>query len=204
MPVTFTITAIFSIGFFHAFEADHLAAVSTLVTKRDNILAAVRDGIYWGLGHTSTIFLIGMMMIILKFSFLDNFFTTFEGIIGLLLVAIGIKRLYELFYSEKKHEKSEPHTHKVAYGVGLLHGLAGSGSVVLLIISNVPDSWNGMLYLLIFGMGSILGMLIAAGLFSLPFSKKITKNIYINMTLVIISSLVCMSIGGWLFYENLM
>ena len=49
------------IGFTHAFEADHLVAVSNIVTKRDKLLLAVKDGIYWGLGHTSTIFLIGLL-----------------------------------------------------------------------------------------------------------------------------------------------
>ena len=62
------------IGFTHAFEADHLVAVSNIVTKRDKLLLAVKDGIYWGLGHTSTIFLIGLLIIVGKATFLNGYF----------------------------------------------------------------------------------------------------------------------------------
>ena len=52
------------VGFGHAFEADHLVAVSTIASKRKHPMQAIKDGIYWGLGHTSTIFLIGLIMIV--------------------------------------------------------------------------------------------------------------------------------------------
>ncbi len=211
MHETFTIAAVFMIGFFHAFEMDHLAAVSTIVTKRKTLLSAIKDGIFWGLGHTSTIFLVGMALIFLKLSFDAQLFSDFEGIVGLMLIGIGGFRMYQLFYKnghEHGHdvddEHHHSHSHKLAYGVGLIHGLAGSGSIVLLVISKVHNSWNSMLFLMIFGVGSILGMLVAAGIFSLPFSKKITKNQYLRKGLVVLSSLICISIGGILFYENLL
>ncbi len=207
MHETFTIAAIFMIGFFHAFEMDHLAAVSTIVTRRKTLLSAIKDGIYWGLGHTSTIFLVGMALIFLKLSFNSELFSDFEGIVGLMLIGIGGLRMYQLFQKktpEHGHDGYHSHSHKLAYGVGLIHGLAGSGSIVLLVISKVHNSWNSMLFLIIFGIGSILGMLVAAGIFSLPFSKKISKNQYLRKGLVMLSSLICVSIGGILFYENLL
>lgn len=205
MNESLTVVAIFSIGFFHAFEIDHLAVVSNMVTKRKTVLSAIKDGIFWGLGHTSTIFLVGMALIFLKLSFSTTFFTFFEGIIGLILIVIGLIRLYQLYENKNiSNHKHKPHSHKLAYGVGLVHGLAGSGSIVLFIISKVENSWNGVLFLLVFGLGSIIGMLIAAGIFSLPFSKKISTHVYINMGLVILSSCICIGIGSLLFYENLL
>ena len=205
MNESLTIVAIFFIGFFHAFEIDHLAVVSNMVTKRKTVLSAIKDGIFWGLGHSSTIFLVGMALIFLKFSFAATFFAFFEGIIGLVLIIIGIIRLYQLYTKKEADELiHKPHSHKLAYGVGLIHGLAGSGSIVLFIISSVESRWNGVLFLLVFGIGSIIGMLIAAGIFSLPFSKRVSTNIYINMGLIILSSCICIGIGSLLFYENLL
>ena len=53
-------------GFAHAFEADHLLAVGNIVSQRNNTRLSLKDGIFWGLGHASTIFFIGLLMIVLK------------------------------------------------------------------------------------------------------------------------------------------
>ena len=88
------------VGFGHAFEADHLVAVGNIATKRNNMNLAIKDGIYWGLGHTSTIFLIGLIIIVGKATFLDGYFGYFEAGVGLMLVLLGLYRLYE--YNQKK------------------------------------------------------------------------------------------------------
>ena len=207
MHESLTLAAVFVIGFFHAFEIDHLAAVSNIVTKRDTLLSAIKDGIYWGLGHTSTIFLVGIALIFLKFSFSEHFFSVFEGIVGMMLIAIGVLRMYQLYHKkihDSTHNHNHHHSHKLAYGVGLIHGMAGSGSIVLLVISKVHNTWSGLLFLLVFGVGSILGMLLAAGLFSLPFSKRVSNNVMVRSGLILLSSVVCMGVGGLLFYENLL
>jgi hypothetical protein len=61
-----------------------------------------------------------------------------------------------------------------------------------------------MFYLIIFGLGSIAGMLIAAGLFSIPFSKRVMKAQSLQATLIIISALLCLGYGGWVIYKNLL
>lgn len=189
------------VGFGHAFEADHLVAVGNIVTKRNNVSLAVKDGVYWGMGHTSTIFLIGLLMIIGKATFLNDYFGYFEAGVGLMLIVLGIFRLYQ-FYN-KEQSINEENTHHLAYGVGLIHGLAGSGAMILLVMTEIQTQFNSMLYLLIFGIGSIVGMLVAAGLFSLPFSKKLVNNQHLQLFLVLISSLLCIGYGAYVVVENL-
>jgi hypothetical protein len=92
----------------------------------------------------------------------------------------------------------------MAYGVGLVHGLAGSGAMILLVMTEVQGSFHSLLYLLIFGIGSVAGMLLAAGIFSLPFSRRISNNEVLQMGLVIFSSLLCIGYGGYIVFENLL
>jgi len=125
-----------AVGFGHVFEADHLVAVGNIITKRKQVKMAVKDGVYWGLGHTSTILLIGLIMIIGKATFLDSYFSYFEAGVGLMLVILGIFRMYQYFIVKKKeiNETEDEPRHDLAYGVGLIHGLAGSGAMILLVM----------------------------------------------------------------------
>jgi hypothetical protein len=193
------------VGFGHAFEADHLLAVSNIVTRRKNLTLAIKDGIYWGLGHTSTIFLLGLLVIVGRVSFPDAYFGYFESVVGLMLVILGIFRLYQ-HYMRRPHFHTTGNTeelHQVAYGVGLVHGLAGSGAMILLVMTEVQGGFNSLMYLLIFGIGSVAGMLLAAGIFSLPFSRRLSDNETLQWILIILSSLLCMIYGGYIFFENL-
>lgn len=190
------------VGFGHAFEADHLLAVGNIVTKRDNILHAIKDGIYWGLGHTSTIFLFGLLMIVGKMTFFEGYFGYFEAVVGVMLIILGLVRINQFFYRKKEVQTDQGRFH-VAYSVGLVHGLAGSGAMILLVMTEVQGSVNSLLYLLVFGIGSVIGMLLAAGIFSLPFSRRITNNHTLQLGLVLLSSLLCIGYGSYIVYENL-
>lgn len=205
MEATFPLLFAAVVGFGHAFEADHLVAVSNIVTRRNKLAMAVKDGIFWGLGHTSTIFLIGLLIIVGRVTFLDSYFSYFEAIVGLMLVFLGFYRLWQFFKSKPDYSKLIDPTakHHLAYGVGLIHGLAGSGAMILLVMTEIKGSFNSIIYLLIFGLGSILGMLVAAGIFSLPFSKKIAANYGIQFGLIVLSSLLCISYGAYVMVENL-
>lgn len=227
-------------GLEHAFEADHLLAVNNLVTNRTKIKDALKDGMFWGVGHTSTIFIVGVIMIGFKISISENIFSYLEAVVGLMLIILGIIRLFKLLY-KKRHSHtyyhSHPHTHsngvththmhahtyyhshpiasfqhrhyersqnyKAAFGVGLVHGLAGSGSLVILVISQMKTPLEGLLYILVFGVGSILGMFIASGLFSIPFTKSILKSQKLQNILIIISSVICIIFGLKIIYTNL-
>ncbi|MEO1260398.1 MAG: urease accessory protein [Bacteroidota bacterium] len=193
------------VGFGHAFEADHLVAVGNIVTKREKMTLAIKDGIYWGLGHTSTIFLIGLVIIIGRATFLNGYFGYFEATVGLMLILLGFFRLYKYFKTANNTTDlmDAESNHHLAYGVGLIHGLAGSGAMVLLVMTEIQSSFSSMVYLFIFGIGSVLGMLVAAGIFSLPFSKKLTDNQNLQLGLIILSSVLCIGYGGYVMMENI-
>lgn len=230
-------------GFTHAFEADHLLAVSNIVTKRHSVWLAIKDGIAWGLGHTSTIFLIGLLILVGKVAITEQTFHYFEAAVGAMLVVLGVLRmrflwknggavpvhvhLNDLFFRKKtlteeapkvpfrttKFTNTEPaaalryapqpENHRLAYAIGMIHGLAGSGALVLLVMSQIPGPAGALGYLLVFGLGSIVGMLLASGVFSLPFSKKISANNTLQIGLTVLSSLLCVGYGVQVIVENL-
>jgi cytochrome c biogenesis protein CcdA len=197
-----------TIGFSHAFEADHLVAVSNIVTRRNNVLMALKDGIFWGLGHTSTILLVGSIFILGKFAFNENSFRYFEAFVGFMLIVLGLFRLLKIAQNPQSliphhHHSSQTYDHKLAYGVGLIHGLAGSGALILTILTTIKGSLNGILYLIIFGLGSVAGMMLAAGFFSVPFSQKLMNNSTIRLILTIFSSVLCVGLGCFVIYKNL-
>ncbi|MEM9835819.1 MAG: urease accessory protein [Bacteroidota bacterium] len=191
------------IGFTHAFEADHLIAVGNLVTQRNRWQQAVKDGVYWGLGHTSTILLIGMAMILGRAAIPPEVFGWLEALVGVMLILLGLWRLSSTFKLRQQEGEVHNHDHRLAYGVGLIHGLAGSGAVILLVLTQIEDTWYGLLYLFLFGMGSVGGMLLAAGLLSLPYAKAVLKRPKLQATLVVLSALICVAYGGYVVLDHL-
>lgn len=95
------------------------------------------------------------------------------------------------------------HTHSLAYGLGLVHGLAGSIALIVMVMIQIKEPMNGLFYLLIFGFGSVAGMLAAAGLFSIPFSKRIIKAKALQFTLIFISAILCAGYVSYVIYKNL-
>ena len=203
-------------GFAHAFETDHLLAVSNIVSQRNSTFKSVKDGLFWGLGHTSTILLMGVIMLLLKVQVSPAYFHFVEAGVGIMLVVLGLFRLFKLkvFLSAEVVETPAAQMvavtntglkklHMVSYGVGMVHGLAGSGELVVLVMLQMASLQIGMLYLFIFSIGSILGMLVAAAMFSLPFSKKILQSRLLQVTLILLSSVLCIGYGMSVIYKNL-
>jgi hypothetical protein len=198
------------VGFTHAFEADHLVAVSNIVTRRTNIRLALKDGVFWGLGHTSTILLVGSIFMLGRVALHESDFRFLEVGVGVMLMTLGSIRLYKLMtpptlvvaHSHNTLHTHEGHAHGLAYGVGLVHGLAGSGALVLSVLTQIEGPGAGMLYLVFFGVGSIVGMMVAAGVFSVPFSVRLLTNPRVRTTLVVLSSIVCIGLGAIVVYEN--
>ncbi|AFK03962.1 urease accessory protein [Emticicia oligotrophica DSM 17448] len=192
------------IGFSHSFEADHLVAVSSIVTRRDNTLAAIKDGIFWGLGHTSTILIVAAIYLIGKFILNENDFKYFEAGVGIMLIGLGFVRFYRIF-QERSHghiHANEP-TFGLAYGVGLVHGLAGSGGLLISVLTQIKDHVLAFAYITLFGLGSVVGMMLAAGIFSLPFSSKILNNRWLSFGLGLVSASLCVGLGISIVYKNI-
>ena len=203
MDAAFPVVVAIVAGFSHAFEADHLVAVSSIVTRRTTSLAAIKDGVFWGLGHTSTILLVALVFLLGRLVLHLGAFRYLEASVGVMLVGLGGVRLWKMRHAQTaSHAHPEP-AFSLAYGVGMVHGLAGSGALLLSVLTQIKSTWDGISYLLIFGAGSVVGMMVAAGIFSLPFSVVLLQSSGLRMALSVLSSVVCVGLGLKVLYQNL-
>ena len=185
-------------GMGHAFEPDHLIAVSQLVARRDSTLLAVKDGMYWGLGHTTMLVVFGGIILFGKLTLLSGGY--FEVLVGLVLISMGIGRLTNRANFVSTRNVRNPHAW--AYAIGLLHGLAGSGVLVLAVLSELRSPWLALTYIGVFGLGSVVGMFGAAGLMHLPFTERMRLSRRLTGSVVAASSLLSIGYGSWMVYHN--
>ena len=172
------------LGLEHALEPDHLVAVSVFTSERKDLKAATWLGMSWGLGHTATLLIVGGGALLLNVTIPDNLAASMELLVGLLLVGLGIRVLVQLSRGKLHHHehghddgsthehlhphgetKSHEHLHRStrqAFFVGLLHGGAGSAAAVLLVATMVSSVWEGIFLILLFGVGSIGGMMLVS------------------------------------------
>ncbi len=186
------------VGMGHAFEPDHLLAVSTLVTRHDRLGPALRDGLFWGLGHTTMLVLFGSIIIFSRATWLHSGY--FEAAVGVMLIGLGISRLLDKnsYQSFQKPQRQAG----FAYTVGLVHGLAGSGALVLAVLSAIPRPAGAIAYILLFGLGSVLGMLAAVGLMRIPFTLRMRAGRRLRASAVVLSSSLSIGYGGWIVWTH--
>ncbi len=177
----------FLLGLKHSLDTDHLITVSTIVSRNQGIKKSFVQGAFWGIGHTTTLLIIGFFVLLFKLSLPQSLSNLFEILVGLVLVYLGISLVLEIrrkkihLHTHKhdgekhihlhshKENKHHNHNHK-SYFIGLFHGLAGSAGLMLIILPGASSTLMGLSFVLIFGIGSILGMALFAILANLPFS----------------------------------
>jgi ABC-type nickel/cobalt efflux system permease component RcnA len=188
----------FMIGMRHALDADHLAAVAAITTQQNNsIRSSIRHGLVWGLGHTITLFLFGSVVIWMD-TVVPEKLTYFLQIgVGIMLIALGLDVLRRvvrdrIHYHIHRHNQSTAHIHAHSHQaepshelskhehshdhrfpfrtlmIGLMHGMAGSAALILLTMETVDSLWLGLWYMLLFGVGSMLGMAILSIIIAIP------------------------------------
>ncbi len=203
--VVSALTLGFLLGLKHATDADHVVAVSTIVSESRNIWRGLWIGGSWGIGHTIPLIAIGSLILIFKETVLDKyeavaFFLEFG--VALMLVFLGVQVLWRLstgrlhlhqhihdggthvhihsshhqnneVSSESSHsifKFGKPHFRLKSFTIGIVHGLAGSAAVMLLLLPKIENFWIGIGYLLMFGFGTVLSMSSITLVLGLPFS----------------------------------
>jgi nickel/cobalt transporter (NicO) family protein len=158
------------LGLRHAFEADHVAAVATIVSRERNPLRSGFLGGFWGLGHLASLLLVGLPVVGLGLRFPGGLDVPLElGVAGMIVfLGVGGLRRSRLRGSTHTHAHSLRALGKRPFWVGAAHGLAGSGALTLVILGTMPARVDGLLYLGLFGIGSILGMMAASVALSIP------------------------------------
>ena len=184
------------LGLQHAAEADHLAAVASLTTGSTGLRDAARQGAAWGVGHGLTLLLFGGVVLLIDGIVGPQISQLLEGAVGLMLVLLGLDVLMRLwrarvhFHVHQHGAQTHFHAHSHAPGqahaldphrhthnrklplramlVGMVHGMAGSAALILFALGDARSVWEGLAYVFMFGIGSVIGMTALALVISMP------------------------------------
>jgi len=219
----------FLIGMQHAMEADHVAAVASLATRNRSVAETVRQGVAWGAGHALTLFLFGGFVLVMDKLVPERFAQGLELAVGFMLILLGadvLRRLIReqihfhthrhgetLHFHAHSHEPGQPHAqdphqheHTKAFPlralfVGIMHGMAGSAALIILALNSVASIGQGIFYIGLFGVGSILGMAVLAVAISLPLKYSSHGLTWAHNGLKAAVGIVTMGLGCVLIYE---
>lgn len=171
----------FTLGALHAFDADHVAAVSALASRTDRARSAVRLGVMWGLGHSLVLLAVGGTVTALGWTIPLTIQDGAEIVVGFLLVGLGLWTLWRVRREWHPHVHHHAHDgsdhvhvhahpdgdttvhdhqhHHSMFAIGAAHGLAGTGAVVVLIpVAMAASPMSAVLFLACFGIGTMVAM----------------------------------------------
>ncbi len=229
--------SIIAIGFFlgmrHATDPDHVIAVTTIVSQQRSTRRAALIGIFWGIGHTLTIFLVGCAIILFNVVIPVRLGLGMELSVGMMLILLGGWNL-SAFARDLPHPHSHSHgetahTHeheneeaggdnpiarmdrrlgeRAAYRtlrpliIGIVHGLAGSAAVALLILATIRNPTWAIVYLLVFGVGTIAGMMLITMSIASAFRFVGNRFSAFGRRLAMISGLISLGFGLIIAYQ---
>jgi hypothetical protein len=165
------------IGIGHSLEADHLVAVGNLVNVRGDWTKEASRGAVWGLGHTVSVMIAAACVGFLRVVLGQEQNGPFEILVGIMLLIIGLLKLYKVMAFGQ--DQGGTASKKVFFQVGLVHGLAGSGAVAVLLSGHVSQPWQQFQFLAWFGLGTMLGMaIVSAVLTRIGFVKHSLVSYY--------------------------
>ncbi len=207
----------FLLGLYHALDADHVAAISAIVSKTKNIKKSSLFGIAWGIGHTFTLLVAGIIIFLIGIALPKKLSLLFELLASILLITLGAITLCQEIKKYKHthshahdgithshphihHNHSHHHFHLPLF-TGMVHGLAGSSVILLTLLATVSSLTAVILYVLIFGIGSTLGMMIVSGVIGFSL-MKLAKSEKISTILRFSIGIISMSIGFMMIYQH--
>jgi high-affinity nickel-transport protein len=250
-----TLLSFLSLGFFlgmrHATDADHVIAVSTIVTRQRSIQSAALIGAVWGLGHTLTIIVVGAGIILFSIVIPPRLGLTLELAVACMLILLGVMNLSGILdwmrqafsslgiHTDGRHAHVHSHgdyghSHVHGHGpenhghredqtpqawldkrfgrlglyqlirplvIGVVHGLAGSAAVALLVLTTIQDAAWAMAYLLLFGVGTIAGMMLITVAIAAPFAYTSSRLEGLNRYLRVASGALSLAFGLFLVYQ---
>jgi hypothetical protein len=209
-----------AVGLRHAFEPDHLTAVATLATETRDAKRGALLGAMWGLGHTMSLVIVGIVLIAIGAALPVRLGAWFELGVCAMLVLLGVRAIVQ---SRKlgsagpvhahahggqvhEHAGADAHLH-IGRGifalrplaVGLIHGLAGSGALTAIVFAELPSTSARLAYITLFGVGSIAGMAAASAIvgISLRAMERARRGITVAAGIVSIGLGIVWSLPLW-------
>lgn len=219
----------FVLGLQHALDPDHLVAVSTIVSDHKSLRRSSLIGTFWGLGHSVSLLAVGLVIILLRVSIPAGLLPWMEAPVAIMLIVLGITATRRALrergvqihthvheHGQQPHEHvhvhlGEEHNHmhrmfklgRRPFAVGLVHGVAGSAALTLLVLTQIPSIALGLVYMGVFGIGSIGGMLIMSAVISVPFVLTARRFEAINVTIRLCAGLFSLAFGLLIVWELL-
>ena len=214
------------LGMRHSTDADHVVAISTIVSRQRGVRSAALIGCLWGLGHTIMIFAVGALIILAGVRIPPRAGLAMEFCVALMLILLGCLNLtgvtQRLMARYGRSELLEPVKARpggrdgVVRGtverfgmmqvarplvIGLVHGLAGSAAVALLVLSTIHNPVWATIYLLIFGFGTVLGMMMMTAAIAVPLTYAGDRYAHLGRYFGITSGVISMCFGLFLVYQ---
>ena len=244
-----TLLPILLLGFFlgmrHATDSDHVVAVTTIVSRQRSIASAAWTGIFWGIGHSLTLLVVGSAIILFGIVIPERLGLSLEFCVALMLILLGALNLRATIrsvenVSERGHHHEHAHLHgdyvhthehghdRATHGhdentvppakldrrfgrskfyqalrpiiIGTVHGLAGSAAVALLVLPIIHDPLWAIAYLLVFGVGTIAGMMLITAAIAVPVSYSIRFQ-FLHRHLGTAAGVLSLGFGLFLVYQ---
>ncbi|MFQ6018285.1 MAG: hypothetical protein ACE5KF_08815 [Kiloniellaceae bacterium] len=222
----------FLVGMQHALEADHIAAVASIATGERSIRRIVRHGVTWGLGHTLSLLLFGGTVVLLGAAVPHELARGLEFAVGVMLIVLGgwvLRRLVRdrIHVHIHSHDDGVVHVHAHSHAgdsnrhgtgrhehthppgipfrtwlIGMMHGMAGSAALLLLTAASIGSAPLGLLYIALFGVGSIMGMAALSTVIAVPLSYSARALTRAHRGLQAAIGLVTVLIGTGIVYET--
>jgi high-affinity nickel permease len=217
----------FILGLRHALDIDHLVAVSALVSQRRGLWRSSLIGALWGLGHTAALLAAGVAVIALQAEIPPRFAQVLELGVAVMLVGLGLNLLWTLLrggtvhvhaheHGDHRHlhaHRHDPvpaladaHHHPVRgvrrpFLVGAVHGLAGSAALMLAVLATIPSPAVAVAYILVFGVGSVGGMMLMSTVIGLPLALAANRFVRAELALRAVAGLASVTVGLFLAWE---
>jgi ABC-type nickel/cobalt efflux system permease component RcnA len=221
-------------GLKHATEVDHVVAVSTIASQQRNVLRSALVGVLWGAGHTASLLIAGVIVLSLRIAIPESVSKWLEFCVALMIIGLGATALWRslrkrsdvhvhkhshdglshvhihFHESATQHDHEQKHSHAVSsiglkpVLIGMMHGLAGSGALTLLVLTQISSIVVGIVYLGVFGLGSIVGMLLMSGLIGLPFALTSRNLSSLHQRMQLAAAVVSIAFGLWYAYATVL
>ncbi len=221
--------AILSLGFLlglqHALEADHVAAVASIVSGGRGASRIIRHGALWGLGHALSLTAFGGLVVLLSGQVPADLAGGLEFLVGAMLVALGAMALYRVwrerihFHFHRHHggvrhfhahshraaslpheRDSHDHEHEKSLSrrslmVGVMHGLAGSAALIAFTMAD--QAWQGFSVVILFALGSLLGMTLLSAVIAMPLVFTSRAMTGVNRWMQVVIGVGSIAIGAF-------
>jgi ABC-type nickel/cobalt efflux system permease component RcnA len=201
-----------------------VVAVSTLVSEHGTFRRSTLVGTFWGLGHALALLAAGGAVLALKLTVSPELGRWLEGGVAVMLVLLGVRALRQALLGRRLHAhrhrhddrehlhlhvhrteemRGHDHQHGFAFGwrpflVGIVHGLAGSAGLTLLVLATAPSALAGLAYVAMLGFGSVAGMLALTGLLSLPLALFTRRYARLHFHFQFLAGAASVAFGLWL------